>query len=733
MVDTNQKTTRRAFLKASGTASTGFLLGFSILPSPKLFKQTTGATTEKSVNELHQQKLNAFIRILPDNTITIILHKSEMGQGVFTTLPAIIAEELEADWNKINIEFAPAHPDYYHTVWGPYQGTGTSSSVSSTWEQLRVAGATAREMLIAAAAVTWNVLPQSCIAKNSYVLHTASQKRLSFGELASRAARMSVPEYVELKALSEFKLLGKPMKRLDTPNKVRAKAEYGIDAQVPGMLSSVIARSPVFGGRVSRFDAKAAKAVPGVRDVVEIDMGIAIVADNFWAAKTGRDLLEVEWIEGTNSGLSSEGLRRKYADLAQHPSELVAKESGNAQKNLAMAAKTIEAVYEVPYLAHAPMEPLNCIADVRSDGCDIWTGTQMQTTDQQAACEITGLAPEEVRIHTTLLGGGFGRRANPYADFVREAVQVSKVIGKPVKVFWTREDDIRGGYYRPMHYSKIAAGLDKNGNIIAWSHRLVSESIGRGTQFEHLLIHDGIDHLSVEGASDHPYAIPNQLVDYHLVDNGVPVLWWRSVGHSFTAFVVESFLDELAATINQDPFDLRLALLKNDLPRRTVLQLAADKAEWGKSLPKDRYHGLALHKSFGSIVAQVAEVSVAADGKPQVHRVVCAVDCGFAVNPNIVRAQIESGIAYGLSAVLHGEITFFNGRVQQSNFHDYPVLRINEMPKVEVYIVNSNRKPSGVGEVATPPIAPAVCNAIFAATGKRVRRLPINYEILRKS
>ncbi|MEH1868135.1 MAG: xanthine dehydrogenase family protein molybdopterin-binding subunit [Nostoc sp.] len=715
----NNTTTRRSFLKASGAVGAGLFLGFYLPPTSRVEAATSPANPTKPLS-----KPNAFIRILPDNTVTIIVHKVEMGQGVYTSLPMILVEELEADWDKIRIESAPVHPDYDHTVWKNYQGTGASTSISSTWEQLRFAGATAREMLIAAAAITWDVSPKSCIAEKSYILHPASDRRLSFGELADRAAQMPVPENVTLKKPSEFKLIGKPIKRLDTADKVKGKAVFGIDVQVPGMLIALIARPPVFGSRLQHFDAEAAKAVAGVKRVVVLDMGIAVVADSFWTAKKGRDALTITWDEGPNAELSSEGLQSKYADLANNPG-LVVRKTGEFTPALDAAAKKLQAVYETPYLAHAPMEPLNCVADVRSHSCDIWTGTQMHTTDQQAACAITGLKPEQVQIHTTLLGGSFGRRSNPHGDYVKEAVQLSKAINKPVKVIWTREDDIRGGYYRPVHYSKIAAGLDKNGKITAWSHRLIGESIGKGTPFEKLLIHEGIDHLSIEGA-DHPYAIPNQLVDYHPVDNGIPVLWWRSVGHSFTAFVVESFLDELATAADRDPLEFRLSMLGEQPRHRTTLELAAEKAGWGRKLPVGVHQGLALHKSFGSTVAQIAEVSVTPDGQPRVHRVVCAVDCGIVVNPDTVRAQMESGIVYGLSAALYGEITFKDGRVQQSNFHDYPVLRMNEMPKVEVYIVQNTEKPSGVGEISTPPIAPAVCNAIFAATGKRIRRLPIN-------
>lgn len=695
--------TRRTFFQASGKLGIGLLLGFYVPPMSRLQASTTKDISDQNHSQIKATqtwKPNAFIRIMPDSMVTIILHKSEMGQGVYTSLPMMIVEELEADWDKIRIESAPAHPDYYHTEWKVYQGTGVSSSISSTWEQLRLAGAKVREMLICAAAQTWNISPQWCFAQKGYIVNRLNGHRLSFGELAEPAAQIEVPQNVVLKKPDQFKLIGKPIKRLDTADKVNGKAIYGIDVQVPEMLVSVIARPPVFGGYVQSFDSKAAKIIAGVKYIVPIETGIAVVADSFWAAKKARDALDIQWNDGNNRELSSAQLQRKYADLAKSPG-LVARKIGEATEALETAAQTLTATYETPYLAHAPMEPLNCVADVRPDSCHIWTGTQMQTTDQQAACTITGLKSEQVQIHTTLLGSSFGRRANPHADYVKEAVQISKAIGKPVKVIWTREDDIQGGYYRPVHYSQIAAGLDRDHNIVAWTHRLIGESIGKGTQFEKALIHHGIDHLSVEGASDHPYAIPYQLIDHHPTDNGIPVLWWRSVGHSFTGFIVESFIDELAAFTGQDPVELRLALLEEHPRHRKVLKLAAQKANWGSKLPLGISKGIALHKSFGSIVAQVAEVSVTEARELKVHRVICAVDCGIVVNPDTVRAQIESGIVYGLSAALSGEISLKKGRVQQSNFHDYPVLRMNQMPKVEVYIVSSTEKPTGVGEIAT--------------------------------
>ncbi len=711
---------RRCFLKASAVAGGGLVLGFYLPLSGRL----------AAAAEPDSFAPNAFIRIAPDDSITIVVNKSEMGQGVYTALPMLVMEELDGDWSKVRVESAPAAPAYYHTQWGPYQGTGGSSSVNSTWDQLRRAGATARAMLVAAAAKAWGLAEQSLRVDSGFVVHPGRSERRSFGSLAEEAAKLPVPEDVPLKDPSEFKLIGKPTKRLDTPEKVTGKAQFGIDVSVPGMLTAVLERPPVFGATLKGFTAKAARAVPGVKKIVAVDAGVAVLGMDYWSAKKGRDALKIDWDLGPNAGLSSQRLRRKYAGLAAKPG-LVARQQGDARKALAGAAKTIKAVYELPYLAHAPMEPLNCVADVRADGCDIWTGTQLQTIDQQAAARITGLKQEQVRVHTTFLGGGFGRRANPHADFVSEAVQLSKAAGKPVRVIWTREDEIRGGYYRPMHYSRLDAGLDAQGNPVAWTHRLVGESIVKGTPFAGL-IKEGIDRTSVEGAADLPYGIPNLQVDYHPVDNGVPVLWWRSVGHSFTAFVVESFVDEVAAEAGRDPLALRLELLKDHPRHRAVLKLAAEKAGWGRSLPKGTGLGLAVHESFRSIAAEVAEVAVTADGRPHVHRVWCAIDCGLAVNPDTITAQMESAVVFGLSAALYGAITFEDGRVQQSNFHDYPVLRIPEMPKVEVHIVQSGADLGGIGEPGVPPIAPAVCNAIYAATGKRVRRLPIRPDALRQ-
>jgi isoquinoline 1-oxidoreductase beta subunit len=497
------------------------------------------------------------------------------------------------------------------------------------------------------------------------------------------------------------------------------------------MLVAVVARSPVFGGKMKSFDASKATVVPGVRHVVAIERGVAVVADGYWPALKGRQALVIHWDEGPLAGLDSQTQREHYAELAKQPG-VVARRTGDVAAAMGRAARRLEAAYEFPYLAHATMEPLNCVAHVRPDGCDVWTGTQFQTGDRDAAAHDAGLKPEQVKLHTMLLGGGFGRRAVLDSHFVREAVQISKAIQAPVKVVWTREDDMRGGYYRPAVHHSISAGLDEAGNPLAWQQRIVCQSFIAGTPFQNVIIKDGVDATAVEGAADLPYEIPNLLVDWQQAPGGVPTLWWRSVGHSHSAFVVETFLDELAHAAGRDPYEYRRGLLGNHPRHQRVLELAVDKAGWGKPLLEGRGRGLAVHESFGSFVAQVAEVSVSEEGAVRVHRVVCAIDCGPVVNPDTIRAQMESGIVFGLTAALYGEITFEKGRVKQRNFHDYPMLRMNQAPVVEAHIVPSTDKMGGVGETAVPPIAPAVANAIFAVTGKRIRRLPIRAEDLKR-
>jgi len=664
---------------------------------------------------------NAFLRVGTDGSVTIINNKSEMGQGVYTALPMIVAEELDCDWQKVRVEAAPVAPIYNHTLFGS-QVTGGSTSVRTEWQRLAQAGAAARAMLVAAAAQTWKADPAACRTAKGQVIHPDG-RRLSYGDLAAKAAKLPVPAEVKLKDPTKYTLIGHPVHRLDSPAKVNGSAIFGIDVQLPGMLVAVIARPPVFGATLKEFDDKKAKAVPGVKAVVAVPAGVAVVAERFRPALQGRDALQVEWDEGPGATLSTDGLRRQYAALARTPGA-PARREGDVAAALARAAKTLEAEYEVPFLAHAPMEPLNCCVDLRPDGCDIYTGTQMQTGARDTAARISGLPPEQVRVHTTYLGGGFGRRATPNSDFVAEAVQVAKAIGKPVKVIRTREDDMRAGYYRPFWYDRITAGLDAKGGVESWRHTIVGQSIMAGTAFAGS-IKDGIDDTSVEGASDIPYAFPNILVDLHTPTLPVPVLWWRSVGHSHTAFVVESFLDEVAHATGRDPLDLRRTLLAGHPRHLGVLELAARKAGWGKPLSPGRGMGIAVNASFGSFVAQVAEISVSKSGAIRVHRVVCAVDCGRIVNPDTIAAQMESGIIFGLTAALYGAITFKDGRVEQGNFDDYPLLRLDETPQIEVHLVPSSEDPGGIGEPGVPPIAPAVANALFSLSGARVRSLPL--------
>ncbi len=705
---------RRAFLKATATLSAGLVVAFCLPVAMRraVAQQGMGAAMTSP---------NAFVRIAPDNSVTILLKHSEMGQGIWTSLPMVVADELDCDWSKVRVEHAPAAPAYAHTAFG-MQMTGGSTSTWESFDQLRQAGATARALLIAAAAANWNVQPIDCHTAKGYVISGAH--KASYGELADAAAKLPVPNEIALKQAKDFTLIGKPTRRLDSKAKVSGTAEFGIDVKRPDMVIALVARAPVFGAKVKSFDAAKAKAVAGVVDVVQVPSGVAVLGKHFWAAKQGREALSIDWDLGAGAALNTAGLRDDYRKLAQKTGT-VAKTAGNVDAALEGAA-VIEAEYGVPFLAHAPMEPLNCTVEIGKDGCDIYTGTQFQTMDQGTAAAILGLKPEQVRIHTTFLGGGFGRRATPTSDFVAEAVQVAKASGKTVKVVWTREDDIHGGYYRPMWLSRMRAALGKDGKPAAWAHTIVGQSILAGTPFEKAMVKDGIDSTSVEGASDSPYleAIAAHRVDLHSPSSPVTVLWWRSVGHSHTAFAVESFIDELAQAAKADPLAYRRDMLPKNSRERLALDLAAEKFGWGKPLAKGRAAGMAVHASFGSYVAQIAEVSV--DGNAiKVHRVVCAIDCGPVVNPMTVEAQMQSGIVYGLSAALHSELTLKDGRIEQSNFNNYPVLRLNEMPKVEVYIVPSTDKMGGCGEPGTPPIAPAVANAVFAATGKRLRSLPL--------
>jgi isoquinoline 1-oxidoreductase beta subunit len=708
---------RRAFLKASATLSSGVLLGFRLPGVPGAAAQTASGTAAATTDFAP----NAFIRISKANVVTILVNKAEMGQGVYTSLPMLIAEELEVDLRRVKVVAAPVDAAYNHPRVG-MQFTGGSQSIASEWERLRKAGAAAREMLLAAAADIWKVERGSLRAENGAVIGPGG-RRLTYGQLAERAAAMPVPQDPPLKDPSQFKIIGKATKRLDSRAKVTGEATFGLDASVPGMLIAVVARPPVFGSTVGRVNADRTRTVRGVKDVVQVPSGVAVIATSFWAAKRGRDALEVVWEGGEGGRVDTAALEAVYAELATQPGR-PAKREGDASAALAGATTRLTASYQMPYLAHAPMEPLNCLVALTGEQCDIWTGTQFQTVDRANAATAAGLKPEQVRIHTLFLGGGFGRRATPGSDFIVEAVHVAKAAKAPVKTVWTREDDLRGGYYRPMWHSTIAAGLDAGGTPVGWKHTIVGQSIVEGTPFASALVKDGIDVTSVEGAADLPYTVPNVAVELHSPPGAVPVLWWRSVGHTHTGFVVESFIDELAHAAGKDPYQYRRALLAGQARHLGVLDLAAQKANWGGPLTAGRARGIAVHASFGSWCAQVAEVSVQ-EQRIKVHRVVCAVDCGRAINPETIRAQMEGGIVFGLSAALYGQITLKDGRVQQSNFHDYPVLRMDAMPVVEVHIVPSTEPPSGIGEPGTPLMAAAVCNAIFALTGRRIRSLPL--------
>jgi isoquinoline 1-oxidoreductase beta subunit len=709
---------RREFLRQAALSAAGLVIAFHV-PSGRGRARAAEATKSSPL-----PSANAFLHIDADDTVTVLLAHSEMGQGIWTSLPMLIAEELDADWSRMRVEHAPAAPVYAHTAYGA-QMTGGSSTTWSEFDRYRQVGAVARALLVQTAAERLGVPATSCRTERGAVI--AGGKRLRYGELAADAARLPTPTSVTLKDPKDWTIIGKPTPRLDTQQKIDGRATFGLDVRFDGLLTAVVARSPAFGGHLRSYDANAAQAAPGVRKVVQVPSGVAVVADHFWAAQQGREALKVEW-DTSGAPADTPAQLAEFRRLAGTPGKVAAM-AGDVAAAFTPGATVFEAEYVVPYLAHAPMEPLNCAVRIDKGHCEIWTGTQSQTMDQMAAARITGLKPEQVEIHTAFLGGGFGRRASPTSDWVSEAVHVAKAAGAPVKTMWTREDDVRGGFYRPMflHHVRVALGAD--GRPSAWDHTLVGQSVLAGSPFSSMIPANGVDPTSVEGVADSPYleAIPNhrvQLCDYR---SPVPVLWWRSVGHSHTAFVVESVIDELAKASGVDSVEYRRRLLANHPRHLGVLNLAAEKSGWGDPLPAGRARGIAVHESFKSFVAQVAEVSVE-DGKIRVHRVTCAVDCGIAVNPATITAQMESGIAFGLGAALHGAITVQDGRVVQSNFDNYQLLRLSEMPKVEVHIVPSRESPGGIGEPGTPPIAGAVGNALATLTGRRLRELPFRLE-----
>jgi isoquinoline 1-oxidoreductase beta subunit len=669
------------------------------------------------------------LRVEPDDSVVIISPNLEMGQGSYTGLATLVAEELDADWSQVRVEGAPADVKHYGNpaFGGAMQGTGGSTTIAAWWEPMRRAGATARAMLVAAAAQHWNVPAAQVTVAAGRVTHAASQRSARFGELAGTAARLPVPTDVKLKDPSAFRLIGQPRPRLDALAKSTGTAQFTQDVKLPDMLVATVILPPRFGATVRRFDATAAKALPGIIDVVSfrtpVREGVAVLAGDFHTSRKARESVKVEWDETHAFMMGSEEIFAQYRALAQQPG-LVAHREGDAAAAYAKAERHVSADYRFPFLAHASMEPLNCVAQITAAGCEIWNGEQLQTPDQGAVARLLGIRPEQVKINMLFAGGSFGRRGNPLSDYVLDAVAIARAggRGKPVKMVWAREDDMHAGFYRPAYYHALKAGLDQAGRIISWQHRIVGQSIMAGTPMDD---HAPIDSSSVEGAAAIPYSIPNQQVELHTTQIGVPIQWWRSVGSTHTAYAVECFIDDLARSTHQDPVEFRRAMLDKHPRHLAVLNAAADRAGWGTTLPAGTARGVALHESFNTIVAEVVEVS--RHGKDfKVDRVVCVVDCGTAVNPNIVAMQMESAIAFGLSAAATGAITLQEGRVQQSNFNDYTVLRLNQMPKVEVHILPSTRKPTGVGEPGTPPIAPAVANALAALTGRTYHELPFS-------
>jgi len=715
MNDTKPKTNtldRRNFLRISTLASGGLLIAIA-LPEKVVAHSVTPPT-------LNTASMNAFLRIGSDNSIHVILSKVEMGQGIWTTLPMLIAEELDCDLTKIWVEASPPGKaaDFIGNL--AYQSTGGSESTVQEFDRFRQAGATARMMLLTVAAKKMGVLPDECRTENGYVI--AGTRCISYGEVATEASTLPVP-VVKLKAPKDWKYIGKSQKRLDTPEKIMGKAVYGLDIHFPGLLTAVVAHPPIFGATVKSFQAAKVTAIKVVRQVLAVPTGVAVIADSFWAAKKGRDALQIEWNLGLTATLDSKKQREEYHRLAQSAGIPFANK-GDVTTALTQATEQFEAVFDFPYLAHAPMEPLNCTVQILPNACEVWTGTQSPLLHQAEIATYLGLRPEQVQLHTPRLGGSFGRRGSFNSDWVMEAVQIAKLSGKAIKLVWTREDDIQGGYYRPMytHYARIGIGADGLPN--AWLHRIVGQSLFTNTPLADMIVQKGIDYSSVTKGGPYTDNIPDYSFELHTTQVGVPVLPWRSVGATHTAFVVETLIDELAYRAGKDPVYYRRAFLKNAPRHLAALDLAVEKTGWHQPLPNGVYRGVAVCEAMGSYVAQVVEASVNA-GQVRVHRVVCAIDCGLAVNPDGVVAQMEGGIVYGLTAALYGEITFAEGRVQQSNFHDYRMLRINEMPVIEVHIVPSSERMGGAGEPGVAPIAPALANALFAATGKRIRSLPL--------
>ena len=713
-----QGLSRRGFLRAGGAAGGGLLLSLSL---PLGVRESQAASNDFVPN--------AFIRLGGEGQVVLTMPYVEMGQGTYTSIPMLIAEELEIDLKQVRLEHAPPNEKLYANPLLGVQATGNSNAIRGAWQPLRKAGATAKAMLVAAAAKRWNVDPASCRAQNGAVLHEPSGKRASYGELAAEAARMPLPENVAVKGPQDFRLIGTPAKRLDTPAKINGTAVYGIDARPPGVKIATLAQSPAFGGRVKSVDDAAAKAVKGVRQVVRLDDAVVVVADHMGAAKKGLAALKIEWDDGPQAALSTKDVARELENATQKPGA-VAQNKGDADKALAGATTRVEASYEVPFLAHATMEPMNCTVHLQKDGCEIWVGSQALARAQAAAAKTAGLPIEKVVVHNHLIGGGFGRRLD--VDGVVRAVEIAKQVDGPVKVIWTREEDIQHDMYRPYWFDRISAGLDDKGRPVAWRNRFAGSSVI--ARWLPPAFANGLDPDTTEGAIDLVYDLPNFHVEYVRVEPpGIQTAFWRSVGPSHNVFVTEGFMDELATAAKQDPVAYRLALLDKSPRAKAVLELAAQKAGWGQPLPKGSGRGVSLQFAFGSYMAQVAEVEVAKSGDVRVKRVVCAVDLGTAVNPDTIQAQVQSGTIFGITAALYGEITLKNGRVEQSNFDSYQMLRMNEAPAIEVHVVRSSEAPGGLGEAGTSGIVPAVSNAIFAATGKRLRKMPIDPGLLKQA
>jgi isoquinoline 1-oxidoreductase beta subunit len=709
---------RRTFLQVGAAAGGGLMLSLS-LPFANGGAAAAGADGFAP---------NAFVRIGGDGQVVLTMPYVEMGQGTYTSIPMLIAEELEVDLKQVRLEHAPPNEKLYANPLLGVQATGNSNAIRGAWQPLRQAGAVVRTMLVAAAAKRWNVDPASCRAQSGEVLHAATGRSIKYGDLAADAARLPVPENVALKRPADFKLIGTPAKRLDTPAKVNGTAVYGIDVRPPGVKMATLAQSPVFGGRVKRVDDAAAKAVKGVRQIVRLDDAVAVVADHMGAAKKGLAALAIEWDGGPHAKLGTDDVLHELERATQTPGA-VAQNIGDVDKAMAGAVTKVEATYHVPFLAHATMEPMNCTVHVRNDGCEIWVGNQALARVQAAAAKATGLPLDKVVVHNHLIGGGFGRRLE--SDGVTRAVEIAQHVDGPVKVVWTREEDIQHDMYRPCFFDRMAAGLDAKGMPVVWSNRFAGSSII--ARWLPPAFNKGIDPDTTEGAIDLAYALPNMHVEYVRVEPpGIPTAFWRSVGPSHNVFVTESFIDELAAAAKQDAVAYRLALLDKAPRAKAVLALAAQKAGWGQPLPRGSGRGVSLQHAFATYMAMVAEVEVSKDGAVRVRRAVCAVDCGTVVNPDTVRAQIQSAIMFGITAALYGEITLKDGRVEQANFDTYQILRINEAPAVEVHIVQSAEPPGGMGEAGTSAIVPAVANAIFAATGKRLRKMPVDTTTLKQ-